>query len=369
MDFFRQLFASKGAVGGLDLGATSVKLIQMRPKRDKSYEMASLLMGSTPAMTIKDGWITDPRALGDSIKQLILANNINVQKVVSAVSGPKVIMRPVNMHKMHERELAQSLKFEADKYLPYSVSEALITGTILRKELEEDPKMMEVLLIAAPNEIVKNTQDVVRFAGITPEGIDMEPLALMRSLELCIEPEMFRRTVALINLGASSTSIIIYKTGVLRTYRNVMVAGNSFTKVIGQSLNLSFEEAEKIKKDKGVIRVEKDAAPVAPTTMRIFNVIIPVLTELVTEIQRSFDYYRSKYRGENIDLVVLSGGSARFRNIDAYISNELGIPCRIANPLRNIDVSRVSGYSPDMLEELAPSLMAAIGICLKSATK
>ena len=86
-----------------------------------------------------------------------------------------------------------------------------------------------------------------------------------------------------------------------------LYAGNSFTKAISQSLNLSFEEAEKIKQEKGVIRSEKDGTPVAPTTMRIFNVILTSLKDLVAEIQRSFDYYRSRYKGETVDRVILSG--------------------------------------------------------------
>jgi type IV pilus assembly protein PilM len=143
------------------------------------------------------------------------------------------------------------------------------------------------------------------------------------------------------------------------------VAGNSFTKAIGQSLNLSFEEAEKIKKEKGVIRVEKDATPVAPTTMRIYNVIIPVLTELITEIQRSFDYYRSRYRGESVDLIILSGGTARFKNIDAYIANELGIQCQIADPFKNISLSGVGGMTPEEIREQAPSLMVVMGLALR----
>lgn len=99
--------------------------------------------------------------------------------------------------------------------------------------------------------------------------------------------------------------------------------------------------------------------------MRIFNVILPVLTELVTEVQRSFDYYRSRYRGESVDLVVLSGGTARFKNIEAYLSNELSIQCEVANPFRNLSVQKISGMTPDDLEELAPSAMAVIGLALR----
>jgi type IV pilus assembly protein PilM len=366
MGFLKTLFAKKGVAGGLDLGCNTIKIVQLTSRREKEYEMASLVLGPTPAMTIKDGTIVDPRALGDNVKQLILNNKLNMTKVVGAVSGQSVVIRPINMTQMTERELQHAIKFEAERYLPYSVAEAQIKGTILRKNIEGDEKSMEVLLVAAPNEMVKNTQDVIRFAGINPLAIDLEPFALVRSLQLSVDPEVFNQTIALINLGASSSSINIFKGGVLRHNRTIVVAGNSFTKAIGQSLNLSFEEADKIKKDKGVIRVEKDATPVAPTTMRIFNVIIPVLTELITEIQRSFDYYRSRYRGESVDIVILSGGTAKFKNIDAYISSELGVQCQIANPLKAINISNVPGYTPEELQELAPSLMVTMGLAMRS---
>jgi type IV pilus assembly protein PilM len=289
---------------------------------------------------------------------------LNVDKVISLLSGQSIVLRPIIMPKMSDKEFKQALEHQASQYLPYQAEEAQIQGVVLRKELEEDPKSMEALLIAAPNEMVKNNQDVIKYANLTPSGIDMEPLAAFRALSICLEPGQLKRTIALINIGASATSINIYKAGMLRTSRTIKVAGNNFTKVISQSLNLSFEEAEKIKKDKGVIRVEKDATPVAPTTMRIFNVIIPVLTELITEVQRSFDFYRSRYSGESVELVVLAGGTARFRNIDAYISNELGVQCLIANPFRTMDISAVQGFSPETLQELAPSLLSAIGALL-----
>ena len=269
------------------------------------------------------------------------------------------------MTQMNERELQNAIKFEAERYLPYSVSEAHIKGTILRRSIEGDERQMEVLLVAAPNEMVKNTEEVVKIAGMASLAIDLEPFALERAAKIAVSGDVSKQTVALINLGASSSSINIFKEGILRHNRTITTAGNTFTKSIGQSLNLSFEEAEKIKKEKGVIRVEKDATPVAPTTMRIFNVIIPVLNELVTEIHRSFDYYRSRYKGESVDMVVLSGGTAKFKNIDSFIQNELGIPCEIANPLRSIDVSEVPGYTEEELREIAPSLMVVVGLAVR----
>jgi len=364
MSFLLKLLGGKSSVGGLDLGSNTVKLAQIA-KTPTGFQLSKLAVGPTPAQAFKDGIIVDARLLADKVRELILNNKLNISRVVGAVYGQSVVIRPINMTQMTARELQHAIRFEAERYLPYPVAEANISGLVLRGEVEGEDKTMEVLLVAAPNDLVKNTQDVIKMAVLEPHAIDIEPFALVRSLQLTIDPEIFQKTVALINMGATFTGISIFKGGVLRHHRTVTVAGNSFTKAIGQSLNLSFEEAEKIKKDKGAIRLEKDSTPVAPTTMRIFNVIVPVLTELITEIQRSFDYYRSRYRGESVDHVVLSGGTALFKNMDAYINNELGIPCMMADPLKNISLGDIVGLSSDEIREMSPSLMVAVGLAMR----
>ena len=367
MQFLKRLFGGKSIIGGLDIGTHSIKMAQI-VKTPNGYKLEKFSDGPTPAMTIKDGQIIDARVLGDTIKTMVLNNKINMEKVVGSVSGQSVVIRPINMTQMSEKELQNAIKFEAERYLPYSVSDAQIIGTILRRSVEGDEKSMEVLLVAAPNEMVANAQEVIKMSGIEPSAIDLEPFALVRAAQLALSDELAHQTIALINLGASSSSINIFKEGVLRHNRTITTAGNSFTRAIGQSLNLSFEEAEKLKIEKGVIRVEKDATPVAPTTMRIFNVIMPVLSELVTEIQRSFDYYRSRYRGESVDLCVLSGGTAKFKNIDQFVSNELGVPCEVGNPFKNIDISDVEGYTQEELREFAPTLMVVVGLAMRKLT-
>ncbi|NDD27284.1 MAG: type IV pilus assembly protein PilM [Proteobacteria bacterium] len=365
MHFLKSLFGSKTSVGGLDVGSNAIKLAQIAKTSSGEFQLERIAMGPTPQMALKDGAVVDVRSLGDAIRQLYAAQNFTVQKVDGVVAGQSVVIRPISMTAMTQKELKNAIKFEAERYLPYSVADAQIDGIPLRSNVDGDDKQMEVLLVAAPREMLRNAQEVIKQSGITPNSIDLEPMSLVRALKVNTDPQTFEQTIALINLGANSSSINIFKAGMLRHNRTITVAGNSFTKAIGQSLNLSFDEAEKIKKDKGVIRVEKDATPVAPTTMRIYNVISPVLSELITEVQRSFDYYRSRYRGESVDVIYLSGGTARFKNIDAYIYNELGIQCHIANPFKNISVSGVSGMSAEEIQEMAPSLMVVVGLALR----
>jgi len=239
-----------------------------------------------------------------------------------------------------------------------------VTGEILSPDIG-DGRQMEVLLIAVPNEILEAGREVVKMSGVEPAGIDLEPLALQRSLRLFLTDEQYDGTVVLVNCGASFSSINIFSAGRLKHNRTISVAGNSFTKAIGQSLNVSFDEAEKIKKEKGVIKVDGDAEDVAPTTQKIFNLVEPVLKDFVTEVQRSIDYYRSRNKDEGIDLVVLSGGTAAFKNIDAYLSKEFGVDCVIANPFSNLNLTKVKGMTSSEMRDLAPASMVVLGLALQ----
>jgi type IV pilus assembly protein PilM len=363
MEFLKGLFGTKVAVAGLDIGSHAMKVCQIAKGAGGNLQLEKFSILPTPTGAIKDGSIVDSRVLADAVRQIYGGGKGKV-KLDGVVSGPTVMIRPIIMTQMNATELKSAINFEAEKYLPYAVADATVQGIHVGASPDGDEQKMEVLLVAAPKDLIRGAREVIEMAGHEPRSIDLEPFALLRALKTAADPAVFGQTIALINLGASSSSINIFSGGHLRHNRTITVAGNSFTKAISQSLNLSFEEAEKMKKEKGVIRVDKDATPVAPTTMRIYNVIMPVLAELVKEIQASFNYYRSRYKGQNVDHIFLSGGTACFKNIDAFFYNELGVACHIANPLKNIAVSSSAGVTADELREQAPALMVAVGLAL-----
>lgn len=365
MDFFRKLFAKAPDQGAVDIGSSYVKLAVVEKKKSGPPELLYFAVEPTPPGTIKDGSILDAQSLGDTIAGLLRTNNIQAQKfkLVSAVAGQQVVIRPIPMTKMEPKEVMQAIRFEAERYLPYPVADATVSGTILEEDTG-DGRTMEVLLVAVPNEIVEAAREVIKMADVEPSGITLEPLALQKSLKFCLDETAVSGTVALVNVGASFSSINIFSSDRLRHNRTISIAGNSFTKAIGQNLNVSFDEAEKIKLEKGEIRVDGGADDLQPSTQKIFSLVEPVLKELVTEVQRSIDYYRSRYKDGSIDLVVLSGGTAAFKNIDAYLSKEFGVKCMVADPFKNLDISKVKGVSRSELKELAPASMVVLGLAL-----
>lgn len=365
MGFLSKIFVKKNQIGGLDIGTSTVKIVQLS-KTATGFQLDKIATIKTPTLSIKDGKIEDIAQVSGAIRQLLTSSQLEINKVYMSISGQSIVIRPINMAIMTEKELNNAIKFEAERYLPYPVSDAQIQGKILRSSTGADDKNMEVLLIAAPNNIVKAADEVVKSSDMQALSIDLEPFALVRAAFNFVDSEIFKQTISLINLGATTSSINIFKAGELRHNRTISVAGNSFTKAIGQSLNLSFDEAEKIKVDKGSIRLEDDSEPVAPTTMRIFNVIMPVLTDLITEVQRSFDYYRSRYRGESVDIILLSGGSSRFKNIAPYMQKELGITAKVLDPFEKISISSsLANYKEDEVRAMGPELLLALGLAMR----
>lgn len=366
MSLFSKIFAPAPVQAiGLDLGSSFIKLAHVLKSGD-SFRITKLLIQPTPAAAVKeDGRIVDPAALAEEVKNMVRRSGINVKRVVSAVSGAHVIIRTITMPGMTQKELQNSIKYEAERYIPYSVADAQIAGLILRDPLPGDEKNMEVLLMASPKEIVQSVEEVIRLAGLEPEAIELEAIALLRLARLVLSSDVLKQTVAVINIGGSSTSIHIFKDQTLRNSRTISIAGNSLTRAISQAMNLSFDEAEILKKEKGMVRIEKDTSPVPPATMRIFKIVLPAITELTTEIQRSFDFYRSRYRGESVDLVYLSGGTSKFKNFDQYIAGELGVHVEILNPIPREMKAGIQGLSQEKSGELLPLISVVLGLAAR----
>src|ERR1700730_7629876 len=361
MSFLNKLFVRGGnKFVGIDFGSHELKAVQYigtarGPLLEHVYRV------STPANGIKDGVISDPQLVGEALRQLIADGSFTARRTITAVSGPTVVVRQVTMPLMNERELRDSTKYEAERFLPYSVEEAQIDSKILGKT--DDGQNMDVLIVAAQKDLVTSQMSALQFAGLTPAVVEVEPFAMVRAMIPTDDPR-YQQNIAIINVGASSATINITKAGFLPFTRNVPIGGSAFTKAIATGLNISLDEAETMKREKAAILSQRDAAPVPPTVTRIFNVITPPLTELVTEIHKSLDYFRTRFRGEVIESVILGGGTARLSNLDAFLGHELGLPVAIANPLAQ-GTYNPSDFPAEYLNDIGPSLIVAAGLAMR----
>jgi type IV pilus assembly protein PilM len=360
------LFSKK--IVGLDIGTSSVKVIELKPGAHQwhltAMGMADIPKDSSDAKSPEEQRVV----IVEAIKRAFEKSGIKTRKVATALSGDSVIIRYVKLPFATEEELKKTISREAEQHIPLSIDQVVLDFQILGEAQEDGQKKLDVLLVAAKVDVVDQHLLTLKAAGLTSAVIDVDAFALQNAYEIN-RLEATEETVALINVGASLTTINILEGNNTRFTRDVMVAGNDFTKEIQKEFNLKFSEAEELKKSHGVISMEEDdfnlssASQKDDRVLRMSDVMTPILNKLLGEIRRSFDYYETQSRKKTVERVVLLGGSARLKNLNRFLASKLGIPVEHFGAFRNVE----PGKNIDI--EQLPEKEFHMGVCLGLALR
>jgi type IV pilus assembly protein PilM len=344
---------SKNVVG-LDIGASSVKAVQLKRSRGIN-ELVRLGVAPLHPETIVDGVIMDSGTVISAIQQIFTENQIKTKDVVVAVSGHSVIVKKVRITKMKPEELEEAIPFEAEQYVPYAIEDVNLDFQVLENS---DPGAadMDVLLVAVKKDIINDYLSIISTAGLNAVVVDVDAFALENAFELAYELDR-DQVVGLVNLGAAVMNINILQGGFSEFTRDSPLGGNRYTESIQKMLGMSYEQAEALKLGGEVDgRTLRDAQPA----------IDMVNAEVAGEIRRSFDFFRSSSHSDTIHRVILSGGCARLPGLVEYLAENLEISFEIANPLRKIKADPKK-FNPEELERIAPQLAVSVGLALRQA--
>ncbi len=252
---------SGGSFVGLDIGTSAIKAVEVR---GAGGGLTVTAMGSinTPPGLIQNGMIADAKALGAAVKQFLSRNGLRAGKVVLAATGTdSVVVRVIEVPKMTPSELAETMKWEVERHIPFSVNDVEMSYQPLDTPggLGDDPNNpnMEVLLAVARRDLVALQIDTAQAAGINPVAIDIETLASGRALiDLSAGKSLLSKNVVIVNIGASNTEVGIFKNGVLRFPRSIPLAGDSFTRAIADHLGLTMDAAEDEKRQNATVLMD-----------------------------------------------------------------------------------------------------------------
>jgi type IV pilus assembly protein PilM len=212
-----------------------------------------------------------------------------------------------------------------------------------------------VLLVAVKKDKILNHTNVLAQAGKTPMIVDIDAFALQNCFEVNYEPDS-AQTVALLNIGASVMNINIVRGGIPLFTRDVSVGGNQYTDALQKELDLGFEDAERLKKG--------DSLPSVTDEQR--QQILRSVSDILTlEIQKTFDFFRATASGENIQRIVVAGGTARVPGLVDLLREEFAMPVEELNPFRRVLINP-SRHSDDQIRDIAPRLVIAVGLALRS---
>ena len=344
------LFSRKIEPIALDIGSTFIKLVQLKGS-GKNYSLAKFGMVPLPAEVIVEGAVMDANRVSEAIKELLVAQKIKTKEVVLSVSGSSVIIKRISIADMTDEELAESIKWEAEQYIPFSIDDVNVDFQKLGPGAAEG--QADVLLVAVKKDKINDYVNLVKDAGLEPVIVDVDAFALANMCELNYEVEA--GITALLNIGASVMNINILRDGVSIFTRDITVGGNRYTEALQRDAGLSYEDAEKIKRNESVDGADRDQ----------LNAIIATVTEdIVGEIQRSFDFFRSTTGSDRVSRVLLSGGCAKISQFTRVLSERLEIPVDIINPFKNIKVDP-KYFEAGFISDAAPLAAIAVGLAMR----
>lgn len=348
-----RLFSPRGRhLVGVDVCATSVKIVDIQRQQGifhlKSYGIERLLPG-----TVVDKLIVDTEAVGDALSLLARRCQVSGSDAATAVSGSSVITKIIDMDMaLSDVEREAQIRLDADQYIPYPLEEVNLDFEVLGPSLIED-SLVQVLLAASRSENVEQRVDALTFGGLKTKIMDIESHAIERAYGLMVDslsdmPEL----VALVDIGHNQTTLYVAKNGEFVYSREQLFGGIQLTEAIQNRYGLSFEEATVNKRER---TLPDDYYP---------EILTPFMEGAIQQITRSLQFYFSSSQYNNIDHVVLAGGSGSIPGLAGMVQQKLGVPVTVANPFINMTIDPY--IDSEQLAIDAPSLMAACGLALRS---
>lgn len=333
----------------LDVGSNAIKLIALKQSK-KGWELQKMGIAYLPPEAIVDGSIIDSMTVTDTIIALLKEHKVTATDTISALTSHSVIIKKVPLPAMTEEELGESIQWEAEQHIPFPMSEVYIDFQILGEDTEGTGQM-DVMLGAVKRDVILEYTNVLKEAGLHAVVVDVDSFALENMMEISysLAPN---ENVAMINIGASITSISVIADGVTAfTRRSDSGGGNQLTEEIQRHFNISFSEAEDAKLGKGGGVDPEELAQVMGTVSHSISM----------EVKRSIDFYLSGAPGMVVNKIILSGGGAKVKGLLEIMQEETGIPVEIVNPFGGL-VYNPKSFDEEQLQELGPYFGVAVGL-------
>jgi len=344
-------FGRSKAVVGLDIGSSAVKAVELKPV-GKAFRVTAFAAEPIPPDSIVDGAIIDGGAVADAVRRLFEANKAFKSKDVAAsLSGHSVIVRKISLPVMTETELAQSISWEAEQYIPFDIQDVNLDYQVLNPGTD-GKGTMDVLLVAAKKDKIADYTGVISQVGRNAVVVDVDAFALQNAYEVNYADDP-SAVIVLLNAGASSINVNVLSNNQSLFTRDISTGGNAYTEAVQKELGLAFDAAERAKKGEPVEGVSFD--DVAP-------VLHAMNENVLLEIQKTFDFFKATATSDRIDRIILSGGAAVVDGFAASLGERLSVPVEFFNPFKTVSFDAQKLGAP---EQVASMAAVAVGLALR----
>ncbi len=359
----KKFLPKKGSLIGLDIGSFSIKLAELAHQQGRLVPTKLRLQEIDPHKAGQDGQLD---ALRNSFRDI----NIHNAKINVVVNCFQSCMKVSIIPFMPKSEILQALKWEMKKFISFPIDEAVMDYKILQEIDEGGVKKLKVAIACCPKETVDRYLDLLGMVGIEPSLFTQHGFALRNVFTNLCSKE--KGTVAILDVGYNISELFIFQDGEPVFNRKLPMAGQDFTLNVTQTLvsnrgktELTLEEAESIKKKYGIVdSSDSEILEGKITGAQLISLIRPNLEKLLTEIERSFAYYREREQSAPVELLILLGGGSNLKNLAKNLSKGLHIPVKLGNPLAAFSLSEA--ILPKNDQETANRFASALGAALAS---
>lgn len=340
---------------GLDISSSSVKLLELSRKGER-YHVEAYAVEPLPPNAVTDKQIADPKIVSEAVSRAVNRAGTRTKDAAVAVSGASVITKIIQMPStLKDTEMEEQIKAEADQYIPYPIDEVNLDFQVIG-DAGAKGEMKDVMLAACRKEQVEQRCAAIELAGLKPTVVDIEAYAMENACQFLRHqmPENGNgKTVAIVDMGASTTSVLILHDMKTVYTRDQAFGGKQLTEDIMRRYGMSFEEAGRAKKT-GQLPEDYQS-----------EVLTHFIADMAQQVDRSLQFFFSAAtQFSNVDQIILAGGCAAIANVDGIIQERLQIPTVVAKPFAGMSVS--SKAKPSALAKDEACLLIAAGLAFRA---
>ncbi len=341
------LFTEEENFFGLDLGASSVKLVQLKQMHGKPSLLTYGDMELPPNLLASDSPL-DQDKLAEMVKQLVEDARVSTKNVVAALPSNFSYAAVITMPKLSHEELVNAVRFQADKYIPMAIDQVKLDWVVIGPKADSADEI-EVLLVAAPISLANKYLNIMQKAGLELTALEVNPIAQTRSLITANhEPLM------LLDFGSVATDMAIVANQVPRLIRSVNAGARTMVRVLGQNLGLDEEQAQQFMHKFGMAQEKLEG--------QVYGALKPAIDSVVEEITKSINYFHESNPELKVGKLVMTGGTSALPGLPAYLANATGITVEIGNPWANVSYP---ASLEDKLGPLALTYASALGLAMR----
>ena len=309
---------------GLDIGTTAIRAVQLKGAGEIRALDTYGQIETEGTITVSDA-PSDRAKVAQAVRQLVHESNVTSKNVAVNLPSHRVFTTVIDMDRLAPAELAKTIRYQADSFIPTPLAESKIDWAIIG-DSPKDAKKIEVLLSSTPNEFVEARMDMLESIGLNVIAIEPDNMALARAL---IAADAASPQMAL-DVGSNTTDLVIVMGGVPRLTRSIPTGSHTLIRAAAQNLNVDAKQAEQFVFKFGLGKDKLEG--------RVFTALSNTIDNLMAEIDKSIKFFQGRYANAKIEQILVTGGASAIPEFPLYIANKFGINVGIGNAWRNVNV-------------------------------